>query len=175
MAYGIQALRQNNSGVRRETPEVRQLARRGIKGDDTIAHLDSGEMIIPKSAQTSGLMALVAKAIRSKGMNPERFRVGSNYARRNPYTGAQQFGDDSLGGDEVGSFDDPDASYDDPGYNEADWTNFADYQIGMIYAVKCRGGKYAIFELVDVKVSEDQIIGIAIEYKYQPDGSRIFK
>lgn len=56
-----------------------------------------------------------------------------------------------------------------------EWSSFADYNVGMIYSVKCINNKYGIFELINVKVSDDEIIGIEIEYKYQPDGSREFE
>lgn len=61
-----------------------------------------------------------------------------------------------------------------PEEEATDWTNFVDYETGMVYAVRCANGKYAVFELLDVKVSSERVIGIAIEYKYQPDGSRTF-
>ena len=55
-----------------------------------------------------------------------------------------------------------------------EWTNFADYKIGMIYAVKRANQTYALFELIDIKVSGYQVLGIEIDYKYQPDGSKNF-
>ncbi|MCK4810383.1 MAG: hypothetical protein KAS99_05570 [Candidatus Omnitrophica bacterium] len=54
------------------------------------------------------------------------------------------------------------------------WTNFEEYVIDMLYAVRTGNKKYALFELIDVKVSDDEIIGIEIEYKYQPNGSKEF-
>jgi len=44
----------------------------------------------------------------------------------------------------------------------------------MLYAVRTSNKEYVLFELIDVKVSDDEIIGIEIEYKYQPNGSRSF-
>lgn len=92
MALGIQNL-MKRGGVRSEAPEVRELAQAGTRGDDTMAHLTSGEIVIPRSAQTPGLMALFAKNMRSQGRNPAEYMVGSQHAERNPYTGAQMFAD----------------------------------------------------------------------------------
>ena len=55
-----------------------------------------------------------------------------------------------------------------------EWTNFEEYIIDMVYAVRTSDEKYALVELIDVKVSDDEILGIEIEYKYQPNGSRSF-
>lgn len=99
--YGLQALE-------REMPHPagQQLAKMGMQGDDTVAHLDSGELVIPKSVQSPGLMALVAKRMRRRGMNPERYRVGSQWASKNPRTGLQQFFDVAgfEGGNNPGGF-----------------------------------------------------------------------
>lgn len=57
---------------------------------------------------------------------------------------------------------------------EVKWGHFADYEIGMIYAVQCEDGGYALFELIEVSVSGDDVLGIEIDYKYQPDGSGKF-
>jgi len=91
MAYGIQALTKNFSPRRFESRDVRQLAQQGRGGDDTIAHLNTGEMIIPEAVQTPGIMALVSKEMRKMGFNPRRFQVGDRFAQRNPSTGAQEF------------------------------------------------------------------------------------
>ena len=48
------------------------------------------------------------------------------------------------------------------------WSNFAEYSVGMIYAVKCANGKYALFELIHVTESGDgEVLGMEIDYKYQ--------
>ncbi len=54
------------------------------------------------------------------------------------------------------------------------WTNFEEYVIDMLYAVRTGNKKYALFELIDIKVSDDKIIGVEIEYKYQANSSRGF-
>lgn len=56
-----------------------------------------------------------------------------------------------------------------------EWTNFEEYSIDMVYAVKTSDEKYALVELIDVKTSDGEILGIEIEYKYQPNGSRSFE
>ena len=55
------------------------------------------------------------------------------------------------------------------------WANFEEYSIDMIYAVRTGDRKYGLFELVDVKVSDDEVLGVEIEYKFQPNGSRLFE
>lgn len=57
---------------------------------------------------------------------------------------------------------------------EIEWRHFVDYEIGMIYAVKRSDGKYALFELIEVNVSDEEVLGVEIDYKYQPDGGREF-
>jgi hypothetical protein len=108
MAYGIQALTQmrRTSGNDAEHPDVRRLGRAGLGGDSTIGHLTPGELVIPQSAQTPGLMALFSKEMRARGMNPERYKVDSGYTSRNPTTGAQQFYAGEEGGYGQGAFGD---------------------------------------------------------------------
>lgn len=62
-----------------------------------------------------------------------------------------------------------------PEEEATDWGMFVDYETGMVYAVKCTDGNYGLFELVDVKVSVDRVIGIEVKYEYQPDGSTNFR
>ena len=54
------------------------------------------------------------------------------------------------------------------------WTHFEDYAIDMLYAVRTSTQHYVLLELIDVKVSDEEIIGVTIDYKYQPNGSRSF-
>ena len=55
-----------------------------------------------------------------------------------------------------------------------EWSNFADYIVDMLYAVRCANNKFALFELVNIDVYNNEVTGMEIVYKYQPDGSRSF-
>lgn len=98
MAYGIQSLSAASSAPRQD---VRRLSQMGRGGDDTVAHLTSGEMVIPKSMQTPGIMSIMAGKMRERGINPAQYIVGSPFAQANanPYTGAQQFPEPGAGDD----------------------------------------------------------------------------
>lgn len=87
MAYGIKAL----IDAMHSNPMAQSMAARGRGGDSMIGHLTPGEMVVPRSVQTPGIMALLSKEMRARGMNPSRFQAGSNFAQRNPLTGAQEF------------------------------------------------------------------------------------
>src|SRR3990167_3349791 len=76
----------------------------GRKGDSTMAHLTPGELVIPRSAQTPGMMALFAKHMRSRGQNPAKYMVGSSFASQNPVTGAPEFGDEGDPGPGAGDY-----------------------------------------------------------------------
>ncbi|HYE79989.1 MAG TPA: hypothetical protein VEI97_18570, partial [bacterium] len=91
---------QKTAPLNREHPAIKDLAQMGTKGDNTIAHLTKGEMVLPREIQSPGMMALFAKHMRSKGLNPDQFKVGSPSQQRNPYTGAPMFG--TLTGDRGG-------------------------------------------------------------------------
>jgi len=93
MAYGIQALQSPTRMPRNPAPAAKQLAASGRGGDDSVAHLTEGEMIIPESFQTPGVMALLSKEMRQKGANPAEYQVGSEHASINPTTGLQEFAD----------------------------------------------------------------------------------
>jgi hypothetical protein len=136
MAYGIQNLTQASMGGRPPRQDVQRLARMGLEGDDTIAHLTSGEMVIPKSMQTPGIMSIVAGKMRQQGVDPSEYIVGTPQAQatRNPYTGAQQFPEPGMGGksesDGYGGRDGRDSrddnksskdSWSPESWSEADW------------------------------------------------------
>lgn len=65
----------------------------GRKGDNMLGHLTSGELVIPKSAQTPGLVAEFAQTMRRRGVNPAEFVAGSRLSSRNPMTGLAEFAD----------------------------------------------------------------------------------
>jgi hypothetical protein len=91
MEYGIKAITSSLSRPHQVPQEFQSTAAKGRGGDDTVAHLDSGEVVIPKRLQTPGLMALFAKNARSQRMDPSRFIVGSKQNNINPMTGLQEF------------------------------------------------------------------------------------
>lgn len=83
-------------------PELsRILGMHGRGGDDTVAHLDSGEIVIPKRAQTPELVAMFEQATRQAGLEPDRFVVGRDNNATNPRTGMIEF-DDGGSGDGTG-------------------------------------------------------------------------
>ena len=45
------------------------------------------------------------------------------------------------------------------------WSDFEEYVVDMIYAVRSQDENDALFELVDVKTSDEQVIGIEIKYE----------
>jgi hypothetical protein len=91
MEYGIKAITSSLSRPHQVPQEFQSTAAKGRGGDDTVAHLDSGEVVIPKNLQSPGLMALFAKNARSKGTDPSRYIVGSKENSVNPNTGLQEF------------------------------------------------------------------------------------
>jgi hypothetical protein len=73
-------------------------AEAGRGGDRVLGHLTPGELVVPKSCQTPELMALFARAAHAKGMDPNRYIVGSEEASRNPRTGLEEFLEGDSGG-----------------------------------------------------------------------------
>jgi hypothetical protein len=63
----------------------------GRGGDREIAHLTPGEMVIPRSLQTPGLMRAIAAEAARQGIDPARYTVGQRANRVNPKTGAREF------------------------------------------------------------------------------------
>ncbi|RJF80955.1 hypothetical protein D3877_12030 [Azospirillum cavernae] len=70
----------------------------GRGGDRALGHLTPGELVVPLSCQTHELMALFARIAHQRGLNPNRFIVGSEEASRNPKTGLQEFLERDSGG-----------------------------------------------------------------------------
>jgi uncharacterized membrane protein YgcG len=90
MQYGIANLVEAlSSPGGKESSDARGLAQRGIRGDDRIAHVQTGELMIPPQYQTPGIMSLVSKEIREQGGQPSAYIAGSKHAERNPHTGVQ--------------------------------------------------------------------------------------
>ncbi|MBL8628006.1 MAG: hypothetical protein JNM81_00145 [Rhodospirillaceae bacterium] len=68
------------------------LALQGRGGDTAVAHLEPGEMVIPRSVLTPQLAQLIAAEVYRRGIDPKQLVVGSRRASINPATGAEEFG-----------------------------------------------------------------------------------
>ena len=79
---------------------VKEAARMGKGRDNTLAHLASGEVVIPVGFQQKfpAVGAALKQAFEKAGLDYEQFVVGSPKNRINPRTGAPMF-DDGGGGD----------------------------------------------------------------------------
>lgn len=79
---------------------MKQAARMGRGRDDTIAHLASGEVVIPLDFQRKfpAVGAALKDAFAKAGLDYERFVVGSPKNRINPRTGAPMFDEGGEGG-----------------------------------------------------------------------------
>lgn len=67
------------------------MAQMGRNGDSVMAHMQPGEIAIPRQVQTPQLMALLQRAFAQAGLSPQQFTAGSPNASRNPATGAPEF------------------------------------------------------------------------------------
>ena len=77
---------------------LRKFAQAGRNGDNTVGHLTTGEIVIPKSAQTPEVRALIAALLGQTGHDLGRYTVGGSDDSRNPKTGAREFWDtDPMG------------------------------------------------------------------------------
>jgi hypothetical protein len=72
--------------------QAKVLALQGRGGDTAVAHLESGEMVVPRRVLTPELMQLIASEAAKRGINPKQLIVGSRKASINPATGAEEFG-----------------------------------------------------------------------------------
>ena len=45
------------------------------------------------------------------------------------------------------------------------WSDFEEYVVDMIYIVRSQDEHYTLFELIDVKISDEQVLGIEIKYE----------
>ena len=45
------------------------------------------------------------------------------------------------------------------------WSDFEEYAVDMIYVVRSLDENYTLIELIDVKISDEQVIGIEIKYE----------
>jgi hypothetical protein len=72
-------------------PALKQAAQQGEGGDNTMAHLTPGEMVIPPQMQTPKVLATLKAAFAQAGANPAQYTVGDPSMQMNSQTGAPQF------------------------------------------------------------------------------------
>lgn len=68
-----------------------QIAAQGRGGDNMIAHLTPGEMMVPPQVQTPKVLATLKKAYETKGVDPQQFTAGSSASSVNPQTGVPEY------------------------------------------------------------------------------------
>jgi hypothetical protein len=82
-------------GLAQFTAVAKKMAGHGRFGDDSIAHIQTGEMVVPLTLLESNpaLKAQIFKSLRENGIeDPEQYVVGSNANSINPETGLMEFG-----------------------------------------------------------------------------------
>lgn len=75
--------------LQKQAPQ--QLASQGRGGDNMIAHLTPGEIMVPPQVQTHKVLATLDKAYKDKGVQPEQFTAGSPASSVNPQTGIPEY------------------------------------------------------------------------------------
>lgn len=80
-----------------------QLANSGRNGDDTVAHMQTGELNIPVNVQSPQLMQLLQAVFAQQGLDMRQFIVGSPQGAQNPNTGLQEFAGIAAGSNLLGT------------------------------------------------------------------------
>ena len=83
-----------DEGIAQFPALTKKMAAMGREGDDSIAHVETGELIIPAAliANNEELKELLFERMREYGIeDPERYVVGSDSNSINPETGAYEF------------------------------------------------------------------------------------
>lgn len=83
-----------SAGIATFQPIANRMASYGRYGDDTVAHVETGELIVPKALidQNPKLKASIFNHLRELGVeDPERYVVGSGVNSINPETGMPEF------------------------------------------------------------------------------------
>lgn len=75
------------------------LAQKGRNGDNAVAHVQTGEIVIPLAAQSPALMGALAQVFTQNGLDIRQFVVGSQHAKKNPHTGLHEFNSGMMTGD----------------------------------------------------------------------------
>ena len=82
-------------GLAQFTAVAKKMAGHGRFGDDSVAHIQTGEMVVPLTLLESNpaLKAQIFKQLRASGIeDPEQYVVGSKANSINPETGLMEFG-----------------------------------------------------------------------------------
>ena len=83
-----------SAGIATFQPIATRMASYGRYGDDTVAHVETGELVVPKALidQNPRLKASIFNHLRELGVeDPERYVVGSGANSLNPETGMPEF------------------------------------------------------------------------------------
>jgi len=81
-------------GIANFEPIAQRMASYGRYGDDTVAHVETGELIVPRALidQSPALKQSIFEHLREMGVeDPERYVVGSGENSLNPETGMPEF------------------------------------------------------------------------------------
>jgi lysozyme len=72
--------------------QAKVLALQGRGGDTAVAHLEPGEMVVPRAVLTPQLVQVIAAEAAKRGIDPKQLIVGSRKASINPATDTEEFG-----------------------------------------------------------------------------------
>ena len=84
-----------NAGIAKFDNVARRMASYGRYGDDLVAHVETGEIVVPKRLieKSPELKESIFQHLRDQGVTePERYVVGSSDNSINPETGLREFG-----------------------------------------------------------------------------------
>jgi len=84
-----------NAGIAKFDNVARRMASYGRYGDDLVAHVETGEIVVPKRLieKSPELKESIFQHLRDQGVtDPERYVVGSSDNSINPETGLREFG-----------------------------------------------------------------------------------
>ena len=84
-----------NAGIAKFDNVARRMASYGRYGDDLVAHVETGEIVVPKRLieKSPELKESIFQHLRDQGItDPERYVVGSSDNSINPETGLREFG-----------------------------------------------------------------------------------
>lgn len=85
----LQILQMLMAEMQKKAPQ--QLASQGRNGDNMIAHLTPGEIMVPPQVQTPKVLATLKKDFKQHGVQPQQFTAGSSASSVNPKTGVPEY------------------------------------------------------------------------------------
>ena len=71
--------------------DLGKFAKLGQGGDDRVAHVMTGEMVVSPQVLGKDLISQISNKMKSFGLNPEQYTVGNKANSLNPYTQQPQF------------------------------------------------------------------------------------